>query len=808
MAAGKTELRQKTFGLLEFGAIMEKVALCAHSEEAARLLREETPLYDPARLDDVKKDIQAIFERINSGDDEPRSSLPSIGFLFPKLGVEGMVLELDEAYAIGLFIESGAAVRKWLGDKISPDSLDEAFPGCAEAAAEIFKIVDRSGNARDLPCLRAIKQRIQSLDSELRTSLARYFTDEDSRRMLQQTIPSQRDGRAVLAVKANFRRRVQGIVHEVSSTGQTVFIEPAELVEKNNELLIEKRNLDAELRRVMRELTAQISAHGESIKQFHRAVIEIECLRAKARYSRETKGCFARNDESGDLILKQARHPLLAKPVPIDLSMERGIRALVITGPNTGGKTVSLKTVGLFALMNQCGLALPAEEGTALPVFDGVFADIGDEQSIGQSLSTFSAHINSVAGIIEHSTGASLVLLDELGAGTDPSEGSAIAMAVLDHFIDIQARLIVTTHHGVLKNYGYSRRGVENASVEFDSRTLSPTYRIINGIPGESRALDIAGKNGLPQDIIDKASAYLEDGRSDVSALISGLKEKHRELDKAAMNSRAEQEKLREDRRRSDLLELKLRQKEMELKQGGLGKLRLLLDESRKTLENLVREVREGELSQEKTRRVKEFLESLDRATREEKAVLDEEENALAELRRRGEKAATGAGASGHGNFLSENFAPGVEVTAGEQRRKGTIVRLDKKTPAGNIWIVEIGSLKISFPEKDLRIQSGTGKKTKPRAPGWTADIAPQSDFRIELNLRGMRLEEALEALRRQIDSAVIAGLREFSVVHGKGDGILQKGVHDYLKAQNVVADYFFSRPEAGGFGRTEVILK
>ena len=335
--------------------------------------------------------------------------------------------------------------------------------------------------------------------------------------------------------------------------------------------------------------------------------------------------------------------------------------------------------------------------------------------------------------------------------------------------------------------------------MEFDQRTLSPTYRIITGIPGESRALDIAARNGLPPEIVEKARGYLDAERSDVSALIRGLKEKRRELDAAAEKTRTEEIRLLEERRRSDLKELRLRQREAELKAGAAGKLRLLLDESRKTLENLVREVREGELSREKTRKVKDFLGELARTVEAEDAALDEEERAIAEERRRVE----------HGPLAETGtpvFAPGAEVFAGEHKRRGTILRLDKKSPAGNTWIVEIGSLKISFPEKDLIPAAPSKAELQPLIA--EADLAAPAAAAFEINLLGMRLTGALEALRRQIDGAVLSGLKEFSVVHGKGDGILQRGVHDYLKKEPAVADYYFSRPELGGFGRTEVVLR
>jgi DNA mismatch repair protein MutS2 len=794
MVIDKSILMQKTLQLLEFDSILTRLAAHANSEEAATMIRGEMPSDDSGAVAKTKEAVKAIISRINEAGGDPRRQLPSIGFLLPKLDVDGIILAIDEACAIGLFAERGEELIEWLLPQPAFAEMLAETPRCGEIAGAVFRIMDREGNLRDLPELRAIRQRIKKLNAALETTVARYTGSEETRRMLQSTVPSQRDGRTVLAIKANFRGRVRGIVHEVSSSGQTVFIEPDDVVEKNNEILIENRNLDAEIRKILLGLTQHIASRAESLKAFCLMILSVEVLMAKARYALETSGTFA--PESSRLALVQARHPLIKNAVPIDLAME--VRALIITGPNTGGKTVALKTVGLFAMMNQIGLALPAAEGTALPVFDGVFADIGDEQSIGQSLSTFSAHITNIAGIIAHSTDRSLALLDELGSGTDPQEGSAIAMAILDRLIEKNTRLLVTTHHGILKNYGYSRQQVENASVEFSAKTLSPTYRIITGIPGESRALEIAARNGLPADIVAQAKEYLDSGHSDVSALISGLKEKHQELDALTENARLEESRLKDDRRQSDLKELRLRQKELELKSGLAGKLRLLLDESRKTLENLVRELREGELTREKTLKVKEFLGELARTVEAENAALEEEERAIAEERKRGEDRRK------TNNGDAADFTPGMEVLAGDQRRRGVLVRRAKKTRGENAWVVEIGSLKVSYPERELL--PATPSPRKPVAA--TVELAAAPAARAEINLCGMRLEEAFEALRRQIDAAVLHGLGGFSVVHGKGDGILQKGVHDWLKKEPSVADYYFSRPELGGFGRTEVVLK
>ena len=806
MLTDKDTLIQKTITLLEFGTILECLTAHSMSEESSVMIREEKPCRESAGTIKIKEAVQAVISRVNSGEKDPRRYLPSIGFLLPKLGVEGIILDPDEACAIGLFIERGEELKTWLIPETVFSVMLNDIPDCKKLAIAVFDIMDREGNIRDLPELRAIKQSIRNLNTAMEIMVSRYTTDEETKRMLQSTLPSQRDGRTVLAVKANFRGRIKGIVHEFSSSGQTIFLEPEDVVEKNNEILIKKRELDTAIKKIMLNLTKQLAEHISELTIFHTTILNIEVLMAKARYSLETGGCFAR--ESTSLTLVQAKHPLLKNPVPIDLSMVGGsdnenIQALIVTGPNTGGKTVALKTAGLLAMMNQIGLALPAAEGTTLPVFDGIFADIGDEQSIGQSLSTFSAHITNIAAIITHSSTKSLVLLDELGSGTDPQEGSAIAMAILDCLIERKTRLLITTHHGILKNYGYSRQEVENASVEFNTKTLSPTYRIITGLPGESRALEIAARNGMPADIITSAKNYLNEGHSDVSALISGLKEKHRELNILIEKAQIEETRLKDERKKTDLKELRLRQKEAELKAGLAGKLRLLLDESRKTLENLVREVKEGAyssesvLTREKTLKVKEFLGELNRAVEAEDAALKEEELLIAEERRNIEK-------TKDGKTQIVEFKPGMPVFVGNAGRRGMLVRPDKKSSSGKKWIVETGSLKISFPESELVPASPL--KLKPAIA--SIDVKVSSAVRGEINLCGMRMEEALETLRRQTEAALLCGLKNFAVIHGKGDGILQKGVHEWLKNEPSVEDYYFARPELGGFGRTEVVLK
>jgi len=408
--------------------------------------------------------------------------------------------------------------------------------------------------------------------------------------------------------------------------------------------------------------------------------------------------------------------------------------------------------------------------------------------------------MTNIADILSRADNKSLVLLDELGSGTDPQEGGAIAMAVLDYLIDKKSRMIITTHHGILKHYGYTRSGVENASVEFDAQTLSPTYKIINGLPGESRALDIAAANGLNLTIVNNARKYIEDDKTDVSEIIKNLEEKQRELAGLEKKSAIEQNILKEEKRKTDLKELQLRQKEAELKRDSMGKLRQFLSESRKTLENLVRELKEGEVDREKTLKVKDFLNELARNVENESAALDEEERALRELMRKPDGT--------HSATVKQipAFSPGMEVFAGSSKQRGTIIRADKKDKKGaSSWLVKVGSLKISFPQSELSPALPAKQTAK---VSWAAEYNSSSNAVFELKLLGMRLEEAKEAVRRQIEAATLSGLKNFSVVHGTGSGVLQKGIHEYLKADPAVADYYFARPELGGFGRTEVVLR
>lgn len=779
-------MNEHALKLLDFARIREAVAAYALSEEGAALVRASLPLAEPGEVAELKARSEAARRLFRDGKAPPSGPFAPIESALRAVSKQGSCLEIEELWALGMWAEAYAGLRRWLAEAEHAALREEvaAAPDLSAVAAAAFRIVGRDGQLKDLPELAEIRSRVARLHQDIERTTASFFQDEAYKGMLQSDLPTQRDGRTVLAVKAGARARLRGIVHEVSATGQTVFVEPEALVQKNNELVEEEARYQRELLRILREATAKLFNYHESIAAARPLLAGFDALYARARYSHVSDGVYAEPREAGIELVK-ARHPVLgAKAVPIDLRMPEDARVLIVTGPNTGGKTVSLKTAGLFALMNQFGLALPAAYGTAMQVFDGVWADIGDEQSMDQSLSTFSGHMRSVSAIVAGATSKSLVLLDELGSGTDPEEGCAIAMALLDHFIACGALTLVTTHHGILKNFGYTKEGVLNASVDFDKDTLSPTYRIVMGVPGESRALDIAGKNGLPPALVDGARAYLKDERSDISALIRGLSDRHRELELMKAEEKKRLRDAMEEQRKADLKELKLKQREAELRAQGVAELKALLADSRSMLENLVRELREGELTREKTQAAKDFMAALEAKVADADRQLKAQER---ELKTSGRPPA--------------QIKEGVAVLVLPGRRRGKVIRAAKKGK----WVVETDALRLTVDEADLEPTFELAAPTPSISVEASASRANRAV--LELDLRGYRLSEAVEALERQLDAAIMENLHGFSIIHGTGEGVLQQGVRETLKRYPGVAAFQYARPEEGGHGKTVVTL-
>jgi DNA mismatch repair protein MutS2 len=795
--------------LLEFDRIKDTVAGYCHSPEGRQCILKSEPSSDKNEVAKIKNKVSAIITVLQDGEEGPKQSFAEIHEAIRKLSKSGSTLEDEELFALGMWADAYydfIAFAKRV-EKHSIDLGTREAPDLGPAAKIVFRVFNKDGSLRDIPELKEARSRIARVNREIASISDSYYRDPDIRAILQSDEPTIRDGRTVLPVKANFKGRIRGIVHEISSTGQTVFIEPEELVQKNNEIVQEEARLRQEMARVFRETTERLRVYNEDYSRARSIIAELDGLYARARHARNGGLCMARDLDSG-FVIRKARHPLLGqRAVPIDVDLPEGTQTLVITGPNTGGKTVTLKTIGLLALMNQFGLALPAAPETGFAVFDAVYADIGDEQSIDQSLSTFSGHMRVIGGIVEAATGKSLVLLDELGSGTDPEEGCAVAMSLLDWFIERGCLTVVTTHHGILKNYGYSKPACLNASMDFDASSLSPTYRILMGVPGESRALEVAVKNGLPEIIVTGARKYLAEERADVSELIRGLTEKHRKLEDMESDRLRRLREAKEEQRKADLGKLRVRRMEIELREKGVADLRRLLSEGRKTLENLVKELREGELTSEKTKAVKKFLAELSEQVEGEAARLENLKREELEESARIEEQARDNKAAGISNARDSVINQGVEVLAGPARKRGIVVRPAKK----GSWVVEIESIRMTFPESELiPLHNAPATNQKPQIQ---VELAPRGESgralaSFELDLRGYRLAEAIDAVERQIDAASLQGLTLFSIVHGMGEGVLGKGIHEYLRSHPAVADFHFARPEEGGYGKTIVRLK
>jgi DNA mismatch repair protein MutS2 len=694
-------------------------------------------------------------------------------------------MEGEELAAVGRTILSALALARHVQKSAPPGPLLDIaarIPDLGPTARAIFRVVDGEGALRErqLPELAAIRDRIRRGREDVERSARALLDEHASRQYWQSPQATLRDGRVVLPLKTQFKGRVRGIVHEMSASGSTLFIEPLEIVEKNNAVVEEENLYRLEVRRLLRELTSAVSARAPQIAELVEASALLDRILAKARYAVQHR-CWEAEHTPGAVRLREARHPLLGPSVvPVSVSAGGEDRVLIVTGPNTGGKTVSLKTVGLLALMNQFGMQIPAAEGSGLEVFEGIYADIGDEQSLQQSLSTFSGHVKNLAAIVAGAGARSLVLLDELGAGTDPEEGVALAMALLDHFLQAGCIVLATTHHGILKNYGATRPGVQNASMGFDRDSLAPTFRILMGVPGESHALEIARRTGIPAPILENAAAYLNDERTDISNLVSNLAERHQRLARAEEDQQARETVLREKWRRTDLKELALRQKELELRRHGLKALRDFLEDARRQWESMRGAA--GAVSGKEFGQLASAIR--DRIDAEQAQILAEQESLVPPA----------------GFEVRE----GMEVIIRRSGRRGRILRRDK----GNRWVVETETLRLSLLAGEL---APAGQDPAARLPPVRVSYSTQVPLdppAFELHLRGMRVEEALRALERQIDSALVHGLKEFSVIHGKGEGILRTAVHDHLRALPAVADFRFSVPEEGGYGKTIVTLK
>ncbi|WP_416144452.1 endonuclease MutS2 [Planococcus koreensis] len=661
----------------------------------------------------------------------------------------------------------------------------EAMPILTQLEHDINMCIDDNGGVLDSasPGLRTIRQQLRAQESRVRERLESLVRGKNAAKMLSDTIVTIRNDRFVIPVKQEYRSHYGGIVHDQSSSGQTLFIEPDAVVQANNEVRRLKMKEKEEIDRILQMLSAQVQEVAHDLFGLVEVLGELDLVFAKAKYGAAHKCTKPEMNTEGYIKLKKARHPLIPadEVVANDIEFGRDITAIVITGPNTGGKTVTLKTVGLFTLMAQAGIPVPALDGSELAVFDQVFADIGDEQSIEQSLSTFSSHMVNIVDILSKFDSNSLVIFDELGAGTDPQEGAALAISLLDEVHGRGARVIATTHYPELKAYGYNRPGVANASVEFDVETLSPTYRLLIGVPGRSNAFEISKRLGLPEHIISHAKSFTGTDRREVDSMIASLEKSRRESEQDAEQAaelRAEATRLKKD------LEQQLKDYESQkekLEDKAKEKARKIVEEATREAEAVMSELRKMQMNQTSSVKEHQLIEAKKRleAAMPENRVLKK------------------AAKANQQHVLKVND----EVKVISFGQKGTLVEKvsDKE------WIVQIGILKMKLAESDLSY-------TKPEKQKETRTMATlqnrDSHIKLELDLRGERYEDALMRVEKYIDDALLSNYHQVSIIHGKGTGALRQGVQQYLKKHPRVKGYRFGEAGEGGSGVTIAELK
>ncbi|MCL6451080.1 MAG: endonuclease MutS2 [Acetobacteraceae bacterium] len=799
------EVDPHTLEALEYGQVLERLADRAESALGRELARALAPT---ASLEEARarqaETTQAV--RLLSGPTIPPGggihdlrgevARARAGATLGPLDFLRLADTLRTARRLKQFLgerESDAPLLAGLAQGVQPlPDLEEAL---RSAIAPDGEVADQAS-----PELSAIRRQKAQLLNRVRDRMEELARSPGLRDYLQEPLVTLREDRYVLPVKQEHRARVPGVVHDRSASGLTLFVEPLEVVELNNELRQKALEEREEVERVLRELSGRVGGAAGDILGTLDVLGRLDLALAKGRLSLDMGGVEPALNASQWLELKAARHPLLrGRVVPIDLHLGRRFRTLVLTGPNTGGKTVTLKTVGLLTLMAQAGLHVPAAPGTEIPVLSRIFCDIGDEQSIEQSLSTFSAHLRNLVPLVEQAGRDTLVLIDEIGAGTDPQEGSALAMALLDHLHGRGGLTIATTHFSQLKTFAFSRDGMENASVEFDPLTLQPTFRVVMGLPGRSNALEVAARLGLSPEVLGRAREFMSRQELEVEGLIAELMAQRDRLERAA----AEAE---DARRRAEAL---LRQVQ-ERQAAQAARLREALEGARDRARELLRRARV-----EAAEALKAFHRSL--AEARERGDLAGAARGAAEVRGRleglrreveslpgGPEEAEPAPEEAAGPRLEPGeIEPGRAVYLPMLRQRGYVAE-----PPGRDGLVkvQVGAVKVQVPAGELRAADGAPPPPRPAEPVLALDKA--REISPQLSIRGLTVEEALAALDKYLDDACLAGLEQVRIIHGKGTGALRAAVAEYLSSHPRVEGFRLGEPAEGAEGVTVARLR
>lgn len=782
-------MRQKSLDVLEF----EKIKLLVENEAISDLGKEKVVAMAPAT------DFETVEFQMNETDEIAqiynKHRMPSLSGLakvsaFIHRASIGGVLNVSELNVIKRLIQIQNQYKTFYNNLINEEETIN-YPILNDRMeqlpilTDLYQSIHEKCDAYDLYDnasyeLQGIRSKISSTTQRIKQNLDKIVKSQGNQKKLSDAIVTVRNERNVIPVKAEYRQDFNGIVHDQSASGQTLYIEPSSIVEMSNQISRLRNDEAVEKERILSELTGYVAEEAEACLLSESIMGQIDFLTAKARYASSIKGTKPEFTVERTVYLPKAYHPLLDRDTVVANTIEfaQDIETVIITGPNTGGKTVTLKTLGLIIMMAQSGMLIPTLDGSKLSVFENVFCDIGDEQSIEQSLSTFSSHMKNIVEILQETTKHSLILFDELGAGTDPSEGAALAMSILDYVHDIGSLVMATTHYPELKAYSYNRDGVMNASVEFDVNTLSPTYKLLMGVPGRSNAFDISKKLGLNIQVIQKAKSMIGQDEQEINEMIASLETNSKRVDEQRIEL---DHLLREAQDTHDALAKQYEQyqnHEKQLMNEAKEKANQRVKSATNEADEILKELRE--LRDKKGADVKEH-ELIDK-----KKQLDDQYEAKS-IKQNVEKKKW------------DTIKTGDEVKVLTYGQKGEVLELIDNNEA----VVQMGIIKMKLPLEDLE----KTKKTK-EEPTKMFKRENRQSIKMELDLRGYRYDEAMVAVDQYLDQAVLSNYEQVYIIHGKGTGALQKGVQNHLKRHKSVSSYRNGMPSEGGFGVTVVELK
>ncbi|MGB2512615.1 endonuclease MutS2 [Leuconostoc suionicum] len=746
-----------------------------------------------------------MIDRLKGG--IPLAKLADITPHLKRLNIQAS-LSATELAEIGNVLRNTSAISNFfiqMKDESIGESLEvlveqaEQLETLPEVTKSIQTAIDSTGRINDEASyeLKSIRGKIVGHENAIKNKM-QDFTKGKTAQYLSDPIVTIRGDRYVLPVKAEYRNQFGGVVHDQSQTGLTLYIEPQAVVELSNKLSELRVKENAEEQRVLQELSAELEPHTNEIQQNVQILGHFDFVNAKARLAARLDAMQPTVSVDNHISLRQAWHPLLDKKIAVanDISLGDSYKTIIITGPNTGGKTITIKTLGLLQLMAQSGLFITTRQPSTVGIFDEVFADIGDEQSIEQNLSTFSSHMANIVSMLDHIDDKTLVIFDELGAGTDPAEGAALAIAILDKVASLGAYTIATTHYPELKLYGYNRPETKNASMVFDVETLQPTYQFLMGVPGQSNALAIAKRLGFGEDVIGSAMALTDESDQDLNNMIADLVAQRDEVKK---NNEELRLQLKATEKKSEALseeQSKLEKQRAHVILDAKNEANHIVAATKKQAEQLISEIRKehlragqrGELTEQELQARKGELDKLRQNDSLEKNKILQKAKKVKEL------------------------APGDEITVRSYSQQGTLVKKHKNGQ----WEVEMGILKMLVDEDDIvkteatvKAQKGKAKKKQQKIiRKTTSNGSARASVKSSLDLRGVRYEAALTELDRYLDTAVLANISPVEIIHGKGTGALRQGVTEFLRSDRRVKSYHFASANAGGDGATIVELK